>query len=720
MKKVILLISIVFCWWISLSAQELNIDQLAEMSLEDLMNMEIVSASKKAESSFDAPLSASVISAQELKNAGVTTIAEALRLIPGLIVREQTNGVYDPHLRGFDYIPYSALPYTQNQITLVMIDNRIVFRDFQGGTYWESLPVEIADIDRIEVVRGPSSALYGPNAVAGVINIITRRAGKNGGEDKNESGIINFQRGSYQSDIFSLNTGFTKGKYSLNISGNMQKRNRYQTTYWDYVKGKYWDNPDSCYSPQTQGAGAFRGSGSLRYPDRSLALDKYGINLFNTYQVSEKINFELAMGLQRSKVQKIYVDVINTPFTTEVSETEYLDFKSAAYGASLQASYLKGYQNTLGVTGWEYDFSDLALNLEYDWQLLENKLSVRPGVSYRQFSIDDSIGRKNSSSGLALLNGEYDLTTTGYSLRADYKPLDPLRVVVALRGDQYNHPSDKMYLSYQFASTWKFNENHLARFVVSRANKGANMLDNYVNFHYVTPGIEMHYSPNQDLKLMTMDMFEVGYRGKLRKNLHADIELFYAKAQDYSSATVTDSTVYAPKYKVYFSAQNLTVKPKQMGVTLALNYILHENFQLRPYITWQHSELDDVLENLSNPIDSAVTEEGAYTPNWYGGFYLNFVPYSRLNINLNPYFMSQSVMRYQYNKNCKIYNTLILNGKVAYKVTETMSVFLNMRNLNIYTQLVNDKKESYTELTRQFAFSDNIKTVFYLGFDVNF
>src|SRR5687767_5551865 len=76
-----------------------------DMSLEELMNIEIVSASKKSESLFDASLSASVLSSDEIRNAGATSIMEALRLIPGLIVRESSNGNYDVHIRGLDNVP---------------------------------------------------------------------------------------------------------------------------------------------------------------------------------------------------------------------------------------------------------------------------------------------------------------------------------------------------------------------------------------------------------------------------------------------------------------------------------------------------------------------------------------------------------------------------------------------------------------------------------------
>ena len=69
---------------------------------------------------------------------------------------------------------YPAYNYSYiNSTILVMIDNRPVFSSLQGGTYWQNLPVNITDIERIEIVHGPSSPLYGPNAVSGVINIIT-------------------------------------------------------------------------------------------------------------------------------------------------------------------------------------------------------------------------------------------------------------------------------------------------------------------------------------------------------------------------------------------------------------------------------------------------------------------------------------------------------------------------------------------------------------------
>src|SRR5687768_13877528 len=122
------------------SAQEAA--NLAEMSLEDLMEIPIYSVSRFEESPFDAPLSSSVLTREEILKAGCTSIPEAMRLIPGMIVREQTNGTYDIHIRGLDNVPPNlGMYFFTNSTTLVMIDNRPVYNYLHGGTFWETLPI---------------------------------------------------------------------------------------------------------------------------------------------------------------------------------------------------------------------------------------------------------------------------------------------------------------------------------------------------------------------------------------------------------------------------------------------------------------------------------------------------------------------------------------------------------------------------------------------------
>ena len=141
-----------------------------------IMNKNVSSASKEEELTFTSPLSSTVITREEMRTYGVSTIEEAFRLIPGMIVSEKTNGIYDVQMRGLSNIPdNNMILYTENANILVMVDGRITHTYATGAPFFETLPVSIEDIERIEVVRGATSALYGPNAVNGVVNIITEK-----------------------------------------------------------------------------------------------------------------------------------------------------------------------------------------------------------------------------------------------------------------------------------------------------------------------------------------------------------------------------------------------------------------------------------------------------------------------------------------------------------------------------------------------------------------
>jgi len=142
----------------------------------------VVSASKRAQKLSDAPVAISVITADDIKRLGVQSIAEALRMVPGVYVQEVTGGQQEVAIRGMINSPKEAgafAAYSRN--ILVMIDGRSYFNDVFGGTFWELLPITIEDIDRIEVVCGPASALFGANAVTGVVNIITKDFNKTKG-----------------------------------------------------------------------------------------------------------------------------------------------------------------------------------------------------------------------------------------------------------------------------------------------------------------------------------------------------------------------------------------------------------------------------------------------------------------------------------------------------------------------------------------------------------
>jgi iron complex outermembrane receptor protein len=137
---------------------------------EDVYQETVVTASRGAQSPLDAPNSTTIVTRQDIRLSGHTRIPELLRRVAGMDVMQVTGGDSSVSMRGFNS--------RQANKVLVLVNGRSVYNDILGSTFWESLTIDVDQIERIEVVRGPGSALYGADAFAGVINIITIAAGE--------------------------------------------------------------------------------------------------------------------------------------------------------------------------------------------------------------------------------------------------------------------------------------------------------------------------------------------------------------------------------------------------------------------------------------------------------------------------------------------------------------------------------------------------------------
>jgi len=145
-----------------------NSADLTELSLEELMNIEVTTVSKKAQSKTDAAAAITVITAEDIRRGGFTLIPEALRTVPGLSVARVDANRWSISVRGNAGLFSNKL--------LVLIDGRTVYTPAFGGTYWDIQDYPIEDVERIEVIRGPGGTIWGANAVNGVINIITKNS----------------------------------------------------------------------------------------------------------------------------------------------------------------------------------------------------------------------------------------------------------------------------------------------------------------------------------------------------------------------------------------------------------------------------------------------------------------------------------------------------------------------------------------------------------------
>lgn len=677
MKKIYCLFIVLLALNVRVNGQE-NSDDLYDLSLEELMNIEIVSASKKAESLFDAPVSSYIISKEEILNSGATSVPDALKLCPDVIVREHTNGVYDVHLRGMDNITrFGNSASHLNKVTLVMIDDRPIFNHVNGGMFWEAMPIGINDIERIEIVKGPSAPLFGPNAVTGAINIVTK---SNEREGFSTNG--NIQYGSFNSLIGGVSAGIKAGKFSALLSGNVDKRDRYTNQYYEYAGDRYVETPADLQDP----FGGPMTDPDIEFPTPSKAVDRYGFNAFLNYQISEDINIGLDAGLQDTERQAYLTTNLHTPLSFGSFKSEYVNLTAGIKDLKVRYSYTQGddkMQYSAAASGAaSYNYTVNEIFIDYTWNI-SKKISLQPGFNYQNADYSN-----------------YDpLTNTAVSLRLDYYPFENWRLIAAARLDKFSVPEDE-YLSYQFATTYKINENNLVRAVVSRSNSGAflgsMLLD--IDVEFPIQGLPMpgkvSFQGDPTLILFTLDLIEAGYRKRVSENLELNIDLYRQIGKNFFAQV---NHVIPPGYFPFVSKnviiENLETVAKQTGVSISMNYVASSKFQLKPFFTYQNTTVENQPTGLNVPevddvnnIENTINEDHASTPNFYGGFYMNWSPVAKLNVNLNPYFMSSYKM---YHANDlmsdttigEIDGTFLLNAKVSYQVLNDLRIYVNVRNL---------------------------------------
>ena len=206
---------------------------LEHLTVEELMDIDVTSASKHPEKLSAAAAAIAVLTSDDIHRSGATSIPELLRLVPGVDVARVDSHTWAISARGFNDIFANKL--------LVMIDGRTVYTPLFSGVYWDVQDTFLEDIDRIEVVRGPGAALWGANAVNGVINIITKSAKEtqglfaSAGGGTEERGFVNVRYGTKLSD-----TAFLRvyGKYfdrdSSALSGGTQAHDA-----WDMYRGGF-------------------------------------------------------------------------------------------------------------------------------------------------------------------------------------------------------------------------------------------------------------------------------------------------------------------------------------------------------------------------------------------------------------------------------------------------------------------------------------------------
>lgn len=533
-----------------------------DLSLEDLMNLEIVSVSKRPEQMNDAAAAVHVITAETIRRSGATSIPEILRLVPGMQVAQIDANKWAVTSRGFNNLFANKL--------LVLVDGRSAYEPIFSGVFWKSIGVSLADVERIEVIRGPGATMWGANAMNGVINIITKRAGDTQGIQASEA---------VGTELILLG--------SIRYGGGL--------------------GPDVAYR------------GTAEYVKRGDFLDAAGEDAgdgWDLAQVTARLDWDVSATDQLT-VTGHYFDaatpssyfkpLLTPPYTQTLESTFETTTRSAQVhwahafsgSASLDAQI---FYNGLSVTDSlaVVDEDMLDIELRHSLQIGESH-SLVWGGGYRV--IWDDI-----QPGLAVFDPStrrYDLGNVFCQDSWDLAP-DRLRLTLGAKWESFDGDSGELQPNVRVA--WTPAPTQTIWGAVSRAVRTPSRYENSVSFNTVAipPGVPGNEGPLtvlmqargvSDLPVEDMRAYELGYRIMPSHNVSCDLALFYHDYEDLRSMrTGAPETVMGPiPYVVIPLSLDNQIAGHTWGAELSVDWLVSDDWRLQATAT----HFDDDLELLA-------------------------------------------------------------------------------------------------------------------------
>jgi iron complex outermembrane receptor protein len=553
MKKNVLILTVVIFNLFLLNnfafSQDTTKVDLYDMDLSALMEMTVTTASKKAQSIDEAPAAVTVITKEDLMFFGVDNLGEALRLVPGMEIIQGSDANYEISVRGFSRTGYN----TSNKV-LWLVDGRSAYYDGLGGFRMESCPIAIEDIERIEVVRGSGSALYGANAYSGIVNIITKKATEDG-----VHGAVTARYG----NLNQLNT-------TANVIGKSNKLSYKATLGYSNIdqKNNRFEGLDSAYVDSLKGYGYMEGT-------KSLTTMMYG-NMAVQYNLKENQSIRVAGGFSDSKADHFYLIPGEVKALDFFAQIDYNDEKNsfrAFYNSNPRYDYETNkfmyeheasnpYLAALGrveIDTFPGESQIITRTMDFEYQRnikFSEKLSAIAGASYRgnfikagTFAIDGTLPFKKQNIFAAFT-------------QIDYKPIEKLNISLGGRVD--NHTTVGTNFNPKVVAVYKASDKHIMRAGWGTATRNPNSFDNYLNVYYQairfsdlgvgldpvynlgfsTPNIIFQVKGNTNLEPEKISSFELGYIFNVNEKLQLKVDAFYSETKnaiEFGSIDVTDA-----------------------------------------------------------------------------------------------------------------------------------------------------------------------------------
>jgi len=524
---------------------------LADLSIEQLMNESVTSVSKKETPLNDAPAAISVITADDIDRFGIMSIPEALRLVPGMDVARIDGDHWAISSRGFNF------PFADK--LLVLIDGRTVYTPASGGVFWQAQDIVLEDLDRIEVIRGPGATLWGANAVDGVINITTKSA-------KDTQG-------------FMMSTAFGTEEMpttSLRYGGRLADNVYYR------VYGKFFNRD-----------GFDTGGGD----DWSAERGGFRVD----WEPSHETNFTLQGDYYKSDADKLFTKIRFNPPSTILTDAEEHNTGADVLGRWTQA-FSKESSLTLQTYFDHVEQSDgFALEhrdtFDIDFQhrfALANINDIVWGGGYRFTTV-----KSDPSPNLVWTPNVSRLHLFNLFVQDDIT-LVPDRLHLTL-GSKFEHNSITGFeIAPSARLVWTPSDQQTVWAAVSRGTATPSLFSlksrlNLAAFQPpFSPPIVISEFGNPNLVAEKLIAYEIGYRIRPTKQLSFDVATFYNQYDDLITAT-PDPTGFetdpAPPHVLISTTEHNALSGETYGAELSSQWEVMSNWRLVGSYSWLHMHL---------------------------------------------------------------------------------------------------------------------------------
>ncbi len=624
---------------LAISVLVINIRLQADEGISEeifFMDMPVVfSASKMAQPISEAPSSIYVITAKDIEQSGAINISELLRMVPGLEVPLKQHGTNSVTARGF------GGGLTDRMLT--MIDGRSVYMDSIGTTYWDTIPnLYLEDIERIEIIRGAGSALYGANAFCGVINIYTKSIENLKGTKIDITGgeLNTYNTGLIHANM--LDTWGYKISASGSWSGDLEKRNDvFSESSKGYFKTVHkLGNESKLFL-----------SGGASDNNGMLAGTAVKSNNLNTYfQTDYTINDLKA---------KLYYN--NTIMDIEEASVEINVKYSETYSGEIQNTLIWHPNNTL-IYGTSYRYLTIKVNDDHQ--------------------------------------KEYNLTAI--YLQNNTKLSDKLSMLIGGRYDYHSiikgHTIPRVVFMYYPV------KDHVLRASYGEAFRDPNSMDLFSEFQMniagsellIPGGLQLSIAGNEDIKSEKMKSVELGYRGKLSMRINTTVDLFFNKLEGLIDTSTVDyqlmGPMAVPKTLMATNAWNANAYGGEIGFDFTINELINSFFN---YSYQKVTDTTNDTQYLASPeykfnlglkckFDSGITAN--LLTHYLGKTtkYADLMSGTTTSEEIDSYMLVNVGLGYQVNDNMKVsmyvfnllnnkHKTLSTSDEITKRITGTVS-----------------------------------------------